>query len=179
MSSGNGEGRHDPVVIRPDGLKHLDPLYARAFLGLLRAAEALEARLSERLWARHGLTLRGFEVLLFLSVFAPDRTLRMRELAKQTPLSQSRVSRLVADLEARGLVERSRAETDARGVSVSITDEGVEAFRAAQETHLGDLQELLFSRLSEPQVRQLVGITGQILEGLEGTAREGGTHAAD
>lgn len=158
------------VVERPDGLKHLSPTRAGAFLGLLRAGEALELRLSVRLDAEHGLTLRGFEVLLFLSVFAPEGRLRMSELAEQTPLSQSRVSRLVGDLEARGLVERSVAEADGRGVSVSITERGIGVFRAAQETHLADLEELLFSRLSEAEVRQLARITAKIVEACEASS---------
>ncbi|HEX6207885.1 MAG TPA: MarR family transcriptional regulator [Actinomycetota bacterium] len=154
----------EPVVERPDGLKHLSPLYAGAFVGLLRAAEGLEARLSVRLEREHGLSLRGFEVLLFLSVFAPEGELRMSDLAEQTPLSQSRVSRLVADLEARGLVRRIPAESDGRGVGVSVTKEGIERFRAAQESHLADLEELLFSNLSETEVRRLAAITGKIVE---------------
>lgn len=156
------------VIHRPDGLKYLSPTRAKAFLGLVRAGDALAAKLSAELEREHGITLRGFEVLLFLAVFAPEGHLRITELTKQAPLSQSRVSRLVADLEARGLVERSRAEGDGRGVRVSITARGIERFKAAQDTHLAGLERLLFSRLSKAEVRQLGEITAKIVEACEG-----------
>lgn len=151
------------VVERRDGLRFLSPLRARAFLGLLRVGDMLDQRLSAELDARHGLNLRSFEVLLFLAVFAPDGRLRMSELTKEAPLSQSRVSRLVAELEARGLVKRTPADTDGRGVTVSITASGVEKFKAAQETHLQDLDRWLFSHLTDAETRRLAEITQKLI----------------
>src|SRR5919106_6394038 len=85
----------DGVVHRPDGLQYLSPRRAQAFLGLVRAGNVLADQLNAELENQHGISLRGFEVLLFLAVFAPDGSLRMSELTEQAPLSQSRVSRLV------------------------------------------------------------------------------------
>ncbi|HEX6499909.1 MAG TPA: MarR family transcriptional regulator [Micromonosporaceae bacterium] len=151
------------VVYRSDGLKHLSPVRAAALLGLIRAGETLDRRLDAELVRTHGISLRAFEVLLFLAVFAPDRQLRMTDLIAQTPLSQSRVSRLVAELEARGLVRRSSADADRRGVLVTITDRGVQTFKAAQDTHLADLERRLFSRLTDEEIGQLAAITAKIL----------------
>lgn len=156
------------MVYRPDGLKHLSEVRARAFLGLVRAGEALDRELNAELETEHGISLRAFEVLLFLAVFAPEGHLRMAELTEQAPLSQSRVSRLVADLESRRLVERAAAEEDGRGVKVSITPRGIEKFKAAQETHLAGLERRLFAPLSEGEVAQLAGITGKIVQACEG-----------
>ena len=113
---------------------------------------------------RHGLSLREFEVLLFLAEFSPDGCNRMANLNVQAPLSQSRMSRLVADLEGRGWVTRSRAEEDGRGVSVTITTTGREKFKAAQATHLEDLDRFFFSKLNQTEVRQLAAITSKVLE---------------
>jgi len=151
------------VVQRPDGLKYLSPVRASAFLGLVRAGENLARELSNELETEHGIGLRGFEVLLFLAVFSPEGRLRISELTERTPLSQSRVSRLVADLEVRGLVQRSVAGADGRGVEVSITEKGLEKFRVAQDTHLAGLDRRLFSRLNQTEIRQLAAITGKIL----------------
>lgn len=142
---------------------HLPPEQARAFLGLIRAGEELDRRLDEELEQRHGLGLRAFEVLLFLAEFSPDGSKRMAELTAQAPLSQSRMSRLVADLEGRGWVQRSRAEDDGRGVRVSITAAGRRKFKAAQATHLQDLERFFFDRLSQGEVRQLASITAKLL----------------
>lgn len=156
-----GEGG---ILQGADGTPYLSPLWAQAFLGLVRAGDALARELDAELQRQHGLGLRAFEVLLFLAVFSAEGRLRMSELAENAPLSQSRVSRLVADMEARGLVGRSTAESDARGVVVTITDAGRERFREAQDTHLRGLQERLFGILSGREVRQLARITQKILD---------------
>ncbi|QBI19888.1 MarR family transcriptional regulator [Egibacter rhizosphaerae] len=157
------DGPEPLVVERADGLKHLPPTRAHAFLGLVRAGTALSRDLSARLEARHGLSLHAFEVLLHLAVFSPDGRLGLRQLVEQAPLSQSRVSRMVARLEADGLVTREHDPDDARGVDVAITDAGVDVFRRAQETHLADLDERFFSRLSWDDITRLATITEKLL----------------
>lgn len=154
----------EPLFIeRPDGLRHLPPTRARAFLGLVRAGSTLARDLNATLEAAHGLSLHAFEVLLHLAVFSPDGRLPLGELVRQAPLSQSRVSRLVGQLDAEGLVTRASSPDDARGVAVAITDAGLERFREAQRTHLADLDERMFSRLSWEEVAQLATITGKLL----------------
>jgi DNA-binding MarR family transcriptional regulator len=145
------------------GLTYLAPDRAAAFLGLLRAAEMLDRELDAELVRGHGISLRGFEVLLFLAVFAPAGHLRMADLTQRAPLSQSRMSRLVTELETAGLVTRSSADADRRGVTVSITPAGVERFRAAQETHLAGLDNRLFSKLTPFEIGRLAVITRKIL----------------
>ena len=147
-----------------DEFRHLPPAKAQAFLGLIRGGETLARRLDDELELRHGLSLREFEVLLFLAEFSPDGCNRMANLNVQAPLSQSRMSRLVADLEGRGWVTRTRAEEDGRGVSVTITAAGRQKFKAAQATHLEDLDRFFFSKLNQTEVRQLAAITSKLLE---------------
>lgn len=142
---------------------HLPPDRARAFLGLIRAGDTLFKQLDESLLRQHGMGLRAFEVLLFLAAFSSEGRLRMAELNAGTPLSQSRVSRLVADMERSGWVRREPAPDDGRGVAVSITDAGRERFTAAQRTHLEDLDRLFFGRLSATELRQLDRITAKLL----------------
>ena len=152
-----------PAAGQSDGLDHLTPVRAQAFIGLLRAAERLDRELDARLQKTHDLSLRAFEVLLHLAVFAPDRHLRITDLAEQAPLSQSQVSRLVTELEGRAMVKRSSVAGDRRGTEVTITTVGLDAFRSAQRTHLRDLDQRLFSRLTETEISQLARITTKIL----------------
>ncbi len=154
----------DGVVIRPDGLKYMTPGRAAAFLGLVRAGETLARGLDADLEREHGIGLRAFEVLLFLAVFSPDGRLRMVDLMERRPLSQSRVSRLVADLEARGLVARAPSGDDRRGVEVAITRKGIQKFKEAQDDHIASLERRLFAHLSADEVDQLATLTARILD---------------
>lgn len=154
----------DPFMItQANGIQTPSPAYARAFLGLVRAAETLDRGLDLDLKARHGIGLRGFEVLLHLAAFSLAGSLRMSELTAQAPLSQSRVSRLVAELEQQGLVTRSTDESDTRGRQVSITDRGIAVFDQAKETHFAGLHERLFDHLSWTEVKALARITAKLL----------------
>ncbi len=152
-----------PFVKGPAGLQRLSPTHASAFLGLVRAGERLERELDQELRAGHGLSLRGYEVLLHLALFSPDRELPLTRLTKQAPLSQSQVSRLVGELERRGLVRRTSDEQDSRAIRVGITDAGLDALREAQVTHHRGLSEAVFARLDEGEVAALAAITAKLL----------------
>jgi DNA-binding MarR family transcriptional regulator len=147
------------------GIRHPSGNYARAFLGLVRAGKALERTLDADLRAGHGIGLHGYEVLLHLAAFSPQGGLPMTQLARQAPLSQSRVSRLVAQLDAEGLVRRVTDERDSRVVVVSLTDAGLDRLRRAQDTHHRGLTEHLFARLTPDEIAELARLTGKVLDG--------------
>lgn len=155
----------EPLLVeRPDGLKRPSAMHARAFLGLVRAGEAVERALDSQLKAAHGISLRGFEILLHLAHFAPEGHLQMTQLIAQAPLSQSRVSRLVTELETAGFVRRMASEGDSRCVAVAITERGVDMLREAQDTHYEGLETYLFSRLDWHDVTELARLAAKILE---------------
>ncbi|MFD2090725.1 MarR family winged helix-turn-helix transcriptional regulator [Blastococcus deserti] len=158
------ESDREPVFVSlPSGIAFPSKTYARAFLGLIRAGEQLDRLLDADLRAAHGIGLRGYEVLLHLAAFAQDRHTTMTTLTRQTPLSQSRLSRLVAELETRGLVRRTGDERDSRVVVVSLTDEGLQVLRQAQPTHHRGLEERLFSRLTHDELVLLGDLTSRVL----------------
>ncbi len=156
-------GEEPVFVVLPSGVAYPSEMYARAFLGLVRAGEELDRALDTDLRNAHGIGLRGYEILLHLAAFSPDRRLPMSTLTRQTPLSQSRLSRLVADLETRGLVRRRDDHDDGRVVIVSLTDKGLGVLRQAQETHHRGLERRLFSRLSREELAQLGELTSRLL----------------
>lgn len=156
--------RTRPFVDGPAGLQRLSPTHASAFLGLMRAGEELERRLDRELRAEHALSLRGYEVLLHLGLFSPDGELPLTQLTRQAPLSQSQVSRLVGELERRGLVRRTSDEQDSRAIRVRVTDSGLDVLRKAQATHHRGLEEALYSRLDESEVAALAEITAKLLD---------------
>lgn len=146
------------------GIRYPSPTHAAAFLNLVQAAERLERTLDAELRKGHGIGLRGFEVLLHLGVFSPDGRLPMMQLTRQAPLSQSRMSRLVAELEREGFVSREADENDTRAVTVALTEQGLAMLRDAQQTHYGGLERHLFSRLTRAEITQLAKVTKKLLD---------------
>ena len=119
-----------------------DPKLVGAWRDLLdrhaRAHCALERALSEE----HGLGVSEFEVLDRLAA-SDKETHRIQELAAAVHLSQSALSRVVARLEAGGLVVRAMCDTDRRGVYACLTDAGRERHAQARPTHRAVLRDVL------------------------------------
>lgn len=129
----------------------------RALLGLLNTHARLMRELEARLLAEHRLSLSAFDALIAILHAAGDET-TITELAHEVRLSPSRVSRLVAELESSGLVERRRSAADSRATSVSVTERGWQRVQEAAPTYLETSRAILFDRLSPRDVDRLVGI---------------------
>src|SRR6476469_529437 len=98
----------------------------RAWRNYIEATTMLLDALDRQLQQDAGMPHGYFEILVRLSE-APDRTLRMSELADATRSSRSRLSHAVSRLEERGWVERQDCETDRRGQLARLTDRGAAA----------------------------------------------------
>lgn len=110
----------------------------RAFIdGSLRLAESLEQDLKKR----HGLSMAEYEIMVRLSE-APDRTMRMAELASCASQSRSRLSHTVTRLERAGLVERSSCPEDKRGVLATLTEKGFDDLETAAPSHVAVVRDL-------------------------------------
>jgi DNA-binding MarR family transcriptional regulator len=96
----------------------------------------------ERSLHAHGLGVSEYEVLERLATGDTDEQ-RMQELADAVHLSQSALSRVVARLEADGLVVRAMCTSDRRGIFACLTDAGRERYLAARPTHRAVLAEAL------------------------------------
>jgi DNA-binding MarR family transcriptional regulator len=107
--------------------------------------------------SRHGLSVNEFEVMLRLGR-TPGGRLRMSDLAMQTTLTTSGVTRVVDRLERSGLVERTTCASDRRGTWAQITDVGTEKVAAATEAHLADIEEWFSGRLTDEQIVTLTDI---------------------
>ena len=87
----------------------------------LRTHAEMVRRLERDLQAQADMPLGWYDVLLQLAE-APERRLRMAELAEQVLLSRSGLTRLVDRLAAEGLVTREPFPGDARGLYTVLTD---------------------------------------------------------
>lgn len=106
----------------------------------LIAYARIQRLLDEELRAEHDLSLAEYDVLLQLAE-APDRHLRMHQIADQVVLSRSGVTRLIDRLVADGAVERTHCASDARGAEAVLTAAGLDRLREASRTHLRGISE--------------------------------------
>lgn len=104
-----------------------------------------------------GLTGSVFEVMIRLCR-SPGRRLRMTELATQSTLTSSGLTRVVDRLERDGLVCREPCEHDRRGYWASITDAGLERMTAILPGHLEAIDRAFTSILPPPELDRFLTI---------------------
>jgi DNA-binding MarR family transcriptional regulator len=129
---------------------------------LMRLNGALPRLLEEDLVRGAGLSLSEFAILLVLTEAGADG-LRMSDLALSSGISPSRATRVVAELEHRGLVEKSRSESDARGNTAVATQAGRKAFRAAYPLQVNRAREILFDHLEPASLEAMAEALAQLL----------------
>jgi DNA-binding MarR family transcriptional regulator len=133
-----------------------------AWRRFLRAHALVTRRLESDLLAEQRLPLASYDVLVQL-VEAPERRLRMSELAERVLLSRSGLTRLVDRLEREGLVRREACDSDARGLFTVLTDEGLARLREASPVHLRGVADHAVGRLDEDEAAALAGLLGRML----------------
>jgi len=132
----------------------------RAFI----TAHALVIERIERELAEAGLPPLGwYDVLLELSV-APDRRLRMHELARAVVLSRSGLTRLVDRLERAGLLRREPDLADRRGSFAVLTDEGAAMRERMWPVYARGIAEHFGKHLGDEEVEGLIGVLKRVLD---------------
>ncbi|TMD96490.1 MAG: MarR family transcriptional regulator, partial [Chloroflexi bacterium] len=117
----------------------LDDEEQQAWRAWIQASRLVMDQLERDLQAGSGLPVTYFEVLVNLSE-APGRSMRMRELARRSLSSPSRLSHAVARMEELGWVRRESCPTDRRGAFAVLTDEGFRAIEAAAPGHVESIR---------------------------------------
>jgi DNA-binding MarR family transcriptional regulator len=155
------EGTLDRDVCE-EALKRLPGEKGAAWLGFLRAHAALTKALDADLIANFGVPLSAFHVLFGVAQ-SDEGYLRMSDVADQARLSPSRASRLVTELERRGLLERRSCESDTRVVYAAITDVGRALAAKLEQLHFEGIERRFFSALRPEQVAQLAELWPRVL----------------
>jgi DNA-binding MarR family transcriptional regulator len=128
----------------------------------LRAHATVTRRLEAELVAEHELPLASYDVLVQLSE-APQRRLRMTELADRVLLSRSGLTRLADRLERDGFIAREACPSDARGTLAALTDAGLAKLESAWPTHRRGVAEHVTGRLTADEVAQLGRLLGKLV----------------
>ncbi|NHW45838.1 winged helix-turn-helix transcriptional regulator [Paenarthrobacter sp. MSM-2-10-13] len=113
------------------------------------------------------LPVKEYDVLFTLSR-CPSGQLRLNEINDKVLLSQSSLSRLVDRLEKRGLVERTIAPDDGRGVLLSLTEAGSELQKAIGREHVRDIANLVAPALTAEEQQELLRLTEKLRASVAG-----------
>lgn len=132
----------------------LDDEEQRTWRALIAVVQKLPAALDSRLLRTSGLSHFSYWVLAMLSE-APDRSLRMAELAAFAHASASRLSHVAGRLEQDGLIVREKVPGDARGARAVLTPAGLLRLEGAAPTHVAQVRSLVFEALDPGQVEML------------------------
>lgn len=125
-------------------------------MGLLAETHAGVMAKTAPALAAAGLSMSDFDVLIRLARSAGQR-LRMTDLATQTALSTSGITRVVDRLEQRGLVRREICPSDRRGSFTVVTEAGREVTADVVRQHVRDIDRWLTGLLTAPQLGALLG----------------------
>jgi DNA-binding MarR family transcriptional regulator len=139
------------------GTRWLDDEEQRAWRAYLESSKVLYDALDRQLQREADMPHAYYEILVRLSE-APDRGMRMSELADVTRSSRSRLSHAVARLEERGWVVREDCPTDRRGQIAVLTDAGFQVLVAAAPGHVRAVRDYVIDALTPEQLGQLAAI---------------------
>ena len=117
--------------------------WRRYIIASRRLLEALDTDLDQ-----HDLTMADYEILAQLSD-APERRMRMAELAEIAMLSRSRLSHRMKVMEEAGWVRREACPDDKRGFFAVMTAKGWKAIVAAAPDHVASVRSRFVDKLSK------------------------------
>ena len=137
-----------------------------AWVRLAAVLELLPPALDSQLRRDAELTHFDYYVLAMLSE-APERTMRMTQLAASTTATLARLSHVVQRLETRGLLERGPCPGDRRATNARLTEAGWLKVQQAAPGHVSFVRDNVIDALAPEQVSQLADITQAILSRLD------------
>ncbi|MFC5822314.1 MarR family winged helix-turn-helix transcriptional regulator [Nonomuraea insulae] len=123
-----------------------------------------------------GLSEIDFETIIRLAR-SPHQRLRMSDLAAQTGLSTSGVTRVVDRLERDGLVRREACASDRRASYAALTDDGRERLESVLPEHLRDIERCFTGLLGTDELEAFLGSLRKIRAVVRPCATAGATEA--
>jgi DNA-binding MarR family transcriptional regulator len=128
-------------------------------------------------YAECGLSAVEFEVLIRLAR-SPDQQLRMTDLAAQTSLSTSGVTRVVDRLERSGLVRRTACPTDRRSSYTVLTVAGQTRLDQVLPGHIALIEQWFTGLLPGGRLEEMLSALRTIRDAVRPEATAGAAEAA-
>lgn len=141
----------------------LDELRLAAWRNFLTAHANLIDTIDRELKAADRLPLNWYDVLIELFE-APEKRLRLHELAQKVVLSRSGITRLVDRLEAAGLLQREVARGDRRGAFATLTDRGKDAIKKSWLPYSKGIAKHFGAHVSEEEAQIIRDVFARMIE---------------
>lgn len=138
----------------------------RSWRAFLLGSTLLMDRIDRDMRENHGLSLPEYELLVRLSE-APNRELRMAELADSVKNSRSRITHTIRRLEEAGYVVRRACPSDGRGVQAVLTDDGFAKLVAAAPDHVACVRDCFIDVVQPADLEALGRAFTQVADTLE------------
>lgn len=142
--------------------ERITPAQLTAWRLFITSHATLIEQIDRELSAAGCVPLQWYDVLVELHE-APDRRLRMAELARRVVLSRSSLTHLADRLEREGLLTRSRVDTDRRGAYAVLTDQGYQALRAAWPIYARGFAQHFIRHLTNEELQTLTDVFQRLL----------------
>ena len=149
-----------------DQLSPLDATEERAWRALAYFFVTVPRFLDEDLQRGARMSVSAYTILVHLSE-APERTLRVTELASRSYVSGSRTTRLVDELVAAGYATRQRCTTDGRGFDIGLTGNGLTALEHAYPIHLRSVRTRVLDHVDQSAMSCFAEVVTSIASALE------------
>ena len=130
---------------------------------MLAAGGKVTRTIDDALQSNANLSSSEFAVMVTLSE-AEDHQCRLRDLCSTLSWDRSRASHLVTRMEKRGLVTKGPCPDDARGVLITLTDDGMQRLIEAAPDHVEVVRRLVFDGLEVVSVDGIKQFLTNILE---------------
>ena len=148
-----------------DDVRWLDDEEQAAWRRFVSGSTVFFRELERRLLEGYDLSADDYAILVLLSE-APDRRVRMSELASSAILPRPQVTYRVTRLENRGIVVRRPCETDARGTFAELTDDGFALLTEAARHHVRNVRALLLDHLDRGEFLAAGAALGKVYEAI-------------
>ncbi len=151
--------------------KWLDADQQRVWRAYIVGTTLLLERLDRDLREAHGLSLPEYEILVRLSE-APERRLRMAEIADSVKNSRSRITHTIARMERAGLVDRAQCDSDGRGVYAHLTEAGYQRLLDAAPCHVASVRAALIDVVADHDLAAVGRAFTAVADGLSTGGRD-------
>ncbi len=152
----------DPLELHRQNWPETFNFRLMSFLLAMHHVRAAQFEYTDGAMTRHGLSLAEFDVLAALRRCPPPRELKPTDLHGAMLITSGGLTKVLRQLEARGLVARSTADADRRIKPVRLTARGARLIERAMADMLSASNAWIKPALSNTEVEQLTGLLVKI-----------------